>query len=86
MVLQECGVACTARHVARALSRFGAEVPWWRVVQSSGTVAEPVSARARERLAAEGVMVEGRRVPLDRLRWQPDPDVLREVLQRGGLL
>jgi alkylated DNA nucleotide flippase Atl1 len=85
-LLGECDVPCTARQVARALSLFGAQVPWWRVVQSSGSVAEQVFPTARERLLADGIVSDGRRVRLDRLRWQPDPAVLRATLVRGGLV
>ncbi len=85
-LLAECGVACTARQVARGLSQYGSHVPWWRVVQSGGTIAEQVLPQARERLAAEGVVTRGRRVDLERRRWQPDPDEVRAALVRGGAL
>lgn len=85
-LLRECDVRCTPRQVAGALSRYGAQVPWWRVVQSGGTIAEQVLHRARELLAAEGVPTQGRRVPLQQLRWEPDPDVVRGALGRSGLV
>ncbi len=84
-LLGACGVRCTARQVAQALSHFGGDVPWWRVVQSAGTIAEPVLQRAREHLAAEGIVCEGRRVPLDRSRWRPDPQAVLDGLRRSGL-
>lgn len=85
-LLGECDVRCNPRRVARALADFGSQVPWWRVVQSGGSIAEQVFAAARERLAAEGIFAEGRRVPLDRCRWHPDVAVVRAALVRGGLL
>ncbi|GAA4324439.1 MGMT family protein [Klenkia terrae] len=60
------------RRVARALSRGGAAVPWYRVVRADGTPAEPVRARQLELLAAEGVPVRRGRVDLDAVRWPED--------------
>ncbi len=77
------GYPCTARRVARTLTSFGSDVPWWRVVQSAGTLAAQVAAPARERLTAEGVAVEGRRVPLEQIRWTVDADDLRPELLAG---
>ncbi|HRY08553.1 MAG: MGMT family protein [Actinobacteria bacterium] len=85
-LVADCGVACTARQVARCLSHFGSRVPWWRVVQSSGTIAEQVLVPARGHLAAEGIMTDGRRVDLDERRWFPDPEEVRAVLVRSGVL
>ncbi|HNE87938.1 MAG TPA: MGMT family protein [Actinomycetota bacterium] len=85
-LLGECGVECTPRQVARCLSQFGSQVPWWRVVQSGGTIAEQVLPQARERLAAEGVATDGRRVDLEGRRWHPDLAWLRAELVRSGVL
>ena len=85
-LLGECGVRCTARQVARTLSQHGAGVPWWRVVQSGGTIAEQVLPQAREHLAAEGVGTDGRRVDLRRRRWPADPAQVKAALVRSGLL
>ncbi|WP_199522223.1 MGMT family protein [Geodermatophilus marinus] len=57
------------RRVARALSRGGAAVPWYRVVRADGTAAEPVRARQLELLAGEGVPVRGSRVDLAAVGW-----------------
>ena len=58
------------RTVARALSRHGGSVPWWRVVRADGTPAPPVAGRALERLRAEGTpMRGGERVDMRRARW-----------------
>ena len=76
---EELGFPCTARRAASTLRRFGSGVPWWRVVQSSGTVAESVLAQATALLSAEGITVVGRRVPLGQRRWRPAPDDLLPV-------
>lgn len=78
----ELGFACTARRVARTLALFGSEVPWWRVVQSTGTIAQPVLPSAVPLLLADGISVAGRRVPLDQRRWCPTPADLSPV--QGG--
>ncbi len=78
------GTACTARQAAATLSHYGGGVPWWRVVQAAGTLADEVLPAARTHLVAEGVVVVGRRVPLQELRWQPDLVVLRAELTLGG--
>lgn len=83
-VVAVLGVPCTPRQAARTLSRFGSGVPWWRVVQAGGTVADEVLPQARTRLVAEGIVVVGRRVPLAQLRWEPDLEALRTELELGG--
>ena len=55
----------SGRTVGTVMSRYGAEVPWWRVVRASG---EP-HADALERLAQEGCPVSGERVQLAACRW-----------------
>lgn len=77
-------LACTPRQVAGALSRYGGGVPWWRVVQSAGTLAPQVAETATERLRAEGVEVRGRRVDLVALRWEPDVEDLQAIVRGGG--
>lgn len=87
MIAADMGYPCGPRQVARALSDFGDAAPWWRVVQSAGTLAEPVADRARVLLAADGVAVDGRRVPLDEIRWRPEPGAMRSLaaqLDGGG--
>jgi methylated-DNA-protein-cysteine methyltransferase-like protein len=63
----------SARTVGTAMSRYGAEVPWWRVVRADG---EP-HADALARLAAEGCAVTRERVQLASCRWDG-----REVRRR----
>jgi len=57
------------RTVGTALTRFGREVPWQRVVQASGRPAEPYHAEALRLLVAEGCPVVGDKVVLARARW-----------------
>jgi len=83
-LLSEWDVACTPRQVAGALARYGAGVPWWRVVQSAGTLAPAVAEEAAERLRAEGIAVRGRRVPLGQARWMPDVTAPPAPLLGGG--
>lgn len=68
----------SARTVGTAMSRYGAEVPWWRVVRANG---EP-HADALTRLAAEGCPVTAERVQLGACRWDGRS---REVRRRGAL-
>jgi alkylated DNA nucleotide flippase Atl1 len=87
-IASEAGYPCGPRRVARALSDHGDQVPWWRVVQAAGTLAEPVRQRASALLAAEGVQVDGRRVGLEELRWRPSRRELSQVVARiegGGM-
>jgi alkylated DNA nucleotide flippase Atl1 len=73
-ICAQAGTVCGARRVARTLAQFGEQVPWWRVVRSDGTLAAAVRHHAQRRLADEGVQVDGSRVPLEALRWWPDPE------------
>jgi alkylated DNA nucleotide flippase Atl1 len=63
----------TGRTVGTVMSRYGSEVPWWRVVQASGRPAEPHVQEALERLRAEGCPISGELVDLDRARWDGLP-------------
>ena len=68
-----------ARQVGWALAALprGADVPWHRVLRSSGALAfQGDPARAvlqRARLEDEGVVFEGDRVPMERYGWAPAP-------------
>lgn len=59
----------------------GQDVPWFRVLRSSGQIAFPPGSDTFERqrglLMDEGVMLKGRTVPLKTYQWQPD---LMEIL------
>ncbi|MCU1673140.1 MAG: Methylated-DNA-(protein)-cysteine S-methyltransferase binding protein [Frankiales bacterium] len=55
----------SGRTVGTVMSRYGSEVPWWRVVRANG---EP-HADALQRLADEGCPVTAERVQLASCRW-----------------
>jgi methylated-DNA-protein-cysteine methyltransferase-like protein len=81
-VAELAGVPRGARQVGYALRSLpeGSDVPWHRVVRSSGRLAFDASSRAfrqqRRRLAEEDVPVIGGRVNMNKYRWQPDLDEL----------
>lgn len=54
------------RHAGRALSRAPADVPWWRVVRSDGSL--PKGSEQRARLLEEEVPVRGGRVAMEQAR------------------
>jgi alkylated DNA nucleotide flippase Atl1 len=62
----------SARTVGMVLSRWGAEAPWWRIVQAAGTLAPQLAERGLSRLRAEGCPLVGDRVDLALARW-PGP-------------
>lgn len=59
----------SGRGVGSVLSRHGHEVPWHRVVQSSGQPAPSSPVEARRLLRAEGVPMRGDRVDMRLARW-----------------
>jgi methylated-DNA-protein-cysteine methyltransferase related protein len=60
-VAAEAGFPGAARAVGNLLGHGVADVPWWRVVRSDGTVVSHHSDEQIARLAAEGVtVVDGR--------------------------
>jgi methylated-DNA-protein-cysteine methyltransferase related protein len=61
--------AGSGRSVGAVLSRHGHEVPWQRVVLSTGEPAPPSPAEALRLLRAEGVPMHGDRVDMARARW-----------------
>lgn len=61
-VAEQAGFPGAARAVGALLGRTAADVPWWRVVGAGGYLRCPESGRQAERLRAEGVRVQGRRV------------------------
>ena len=64
----------TGRTVGTVMSRYGSEVPWWRVVQASGRPAEPMVQEALVRLATEGCQIRNERVELPLCRWDGRED------------
>lgn len=81
-VAEIAGVPRGARQVGYTLRHLpdASDVPWHRVVQSSGRIsferASPQFEEQRNRLIMEGVIVSSGRVDMTRFRWQPDLDEL----------
>lgn len=81
-VAEIAGIPRGARQVGYALRHTpaGTDVPWHRVVQSSGKSAFDPNSRAftkqKDRLAEEGVVMLNGKVDMARYRWQPDLDEL----------
>jgi methylated-DNA-protein-cysteine methyltransferase-like protein len=81
-IAEIAGIPRGARQVGYALRHTpeGLELPWHRVVQSSGKSAFDPNSRAfgmqRDRLAVEGVVVLKGRVNMSKYRWEPDLDEL----------
>ena len=61
-IARRAGSPGAARAVGAFLAEHGADVPWWRVVHSDGTLSAPNKREQRRRLVAEGVDVESGRV------------------------
>jgi methylated-DNA-protein-cysteine methyltransferase related protein len=59
-----------ARHAGRVLSRAPADVPWWRVVRSDGSL--PKGSEQRAQLLAEGVPFCRGRVVMSDARIPPE--------------
>jgi alkylated DNA nucleotide flippase Atl1 len=58
------------RLVARMMSLYGTEVPWWRVVRADGSCAPEVIERQLEKLTEELTpMRTAERVDMVRARW-----------------
>lgn len=79
-----------ARQVGQVLSRYGSDVPWWRVVRAGGLAPQGHTLRALAHYRTEDTPVrdpvpDGYRVDLRRARWQPDPATLAELSPRTGL-
>lgn len=67
-----------ARLVGNVMARYGADVPWWRVIRSTGHPPKFLEAEAWPSYQEEGTPVTGDageyRVDLKRARWQPDAE------------
>jgi methylated-DNA-protein-cysteine methyltransferase related protein len=81
-VAELAGIPRGARQVGYALRQLpkGSDVPWHRVVTSSGKLAFDVGSRSYRRqvqeLGKEAVPVSSGRVEMKKYRWQPDLDEL----------
>lgn len=68
-----------ARAVGMVMARYGADVPWWRVVRAGGRPPAGHAERARAHYAAEGTPLltapaddpDGYRIDLASCRWHP---------------
>ncbi len=63
------------RGVGSVMARFGGDVPWWRVLRAGGLPPPGLEDRALQHYRAEGTplvggALTGRRVDLDRARWE----------------
>ena len=63
----------SGRSVGTVMARFGAEVPWHRVLHNDGTCATHKSHHQLELLRAEGVPITGSRVDMTKARWNGQP-------------
>jgi alkylated DNA nucleotide flippase Atl1 len=61
----------TARQVGAVLAGYGSEVPWWRVVNSTGRLPEQLRGEAVAHYLSEGTPfeLERERVRLSSCRW-----------------
>ena len=89
-VARAVGMPGHARQVGRALAALGdseADVPWHRVVRSTGAIAfgeGTEAARLQEiLLAREGIALTSGRVSMAHLRWCPPLDIDPSELGRG---
>lgn len=62
------------RNVGAVMSRYGSDVPWWRVIRADGRAPDGLEAEAIARWRAEGTpmvrgSVVGGRVDMRRARW-----------------
>lgn len=79
-IAARAGLPRRARLVGRVLREAddAMDLPWHRVLRADGCLAFAAGSAAfieqRKRLAAEGVIVTGRRVDLRRFGWQRDVD------------
>ena len=77
-IAQRAGLPGRARLVGRVLGESDVELPWHRVLRSSGQSAFPPGSRGfreqSQRLRAEGVVIVNGRVNLQLYGWQRDLD------------
>ena len=67
-VAARAGLPGRARLVGRILAEDSGDLPWHRVLRVDGTPAPDLAAEQLARLRGEGVLAEGRRVPMRRYR------------------
>jgi alkylated DNA nucleotide flippase Atl1 len=59
----------SARAVGMVMARYGAQVPWYRVLRADGTCAPGVAERQLAALRREKVPLRGHRIDMPRARW-----------------
>jgi alkylated DNA nucleotide flippase Atl1 len=62
------------RQVGTVMARYGAGVPWHRVVTAAGRTVPGHEAEALRRLRAEGTPLRGDKVDMVRAAWYPAGD------------
>lgn len=81
-IAEIAGIPRGARQVGYALRQLpkGHDVPWYRVIQSSGKIAFAEGSAAfneqSKRLRKENVAIQNGRIDMKKYRWQPDLDEL----------
>jgi len=81
-IAEIAGIPRGARQVAYALRQLpeGHDVPWHRIIQSSGRIAfdkgTPQHEEQAKRLLMDGVAVIAGRIDMQKYRWRPDLDEL----------
>lgn len=81
-IAEIAGIPRGARQVGYALRHLPkrSAVPWYRVIQASGTIAFPKGSdgfvEQTRRLAKEDVAILNGRIDMKKYRWQPDLDEL----------
>jgi alkylated DNA nucleotide flippase Atl1 len=73
--------AGSGRAVGTVMARYGAEVPWHRVLRSDGSCAPGVRDRQVALLRSEDVAMDGSRVDMTRARW--DGRSRPKLVERG---
>lgn len=82
-VAAEAGFPGAARAVGRLLATSDDDLPWWRVVTSTGRLVPGHEATHAERLRAEGVeVVDGRVAPAGPAAELPDARRARQTRGR----
>lgn len=78
-----------ARNVGTVMSRYGSDVPWWRVIRADGRPPQGLETRAIEHWRAESTpmvrgLVDGARADMKQARWAI-PTAAPTTSSRGGL-
>lgn len=75
----------TARQVGAVMAGYGSQVPWWRVVNSTGRLPEHLRGEAAARYLGEGTPFEPdrERVRLAVCRWDGGGDGDRDAASGG---